>query len=458
MSNFHINNNSNPFQFAQEDPAWSQNIKNYEHEKKNLQWNYNPLPCYIHHKEIFERDCNYNPILQKYTDLELEKSIAENEKNNLKRSLSQYYDDSLRYQQTFDIINLKDRFKGFENDPNYPRRKTIENKNNKLSRESPINSRSYNILSNKSLAQHNNIPYEDRPKDDSEFNTISPQIVNSANYRDYNIISNKYKENNDVKTKIDKEIEYLASAKLMNSRKDYDFIKNQYYNPEKEKEIKEKEQNKKRNQSTIPYRGQLYNPINMSVYDKENLEKKDKKHYNRINRYRIRPNLDDYYRRKDFERDVRQETINLNKLNYKRFEINDKRGYDLINMNDVYNKYKDNFYKYKNQLNSWEILRAGCGDNQTFDSKGLYKDPYDKADLDENSYRFRIQRQKELKELKPLEVLFSKKEPHKIKQREKRDNKEQIKDQLRDKAIDKVEWFKNNKSVDFSSFHPLIIK
>ena len=244
----------------------------------------------------------------------------------------------------------------------------------------------------------------------------------------------------------------------MNSRKDYDFIKNQYYNPEMEKEMIEKEKKIKENQSTIPYRGQLYNPINMSVYDKENIEKKDNKHHNRINRYRIRPNLDDYYRRKDFERDVRQETMNLNKLDYKRFGINDKRGYDLLNMNDVYNKYKDNFYKYKNQLNSWELLRAGCGDNQTFDTKGLYKDPYDKADLDENTYRFRIQRQKDLKELKPLESLFSQKESHKIKPRENRDNKEQLKDKFRAKTIDKTEWFKNNKSVDFSSFRPSIIK
>lgn len=458
MSNFDINNNNKSFQFIQEDPAWGQNIKNYEYEKKNLQWKYNPMPHYIHHKEMLERDCNYNPILQKYTDLELEKSIAENEKKTLKRSISQYYDDSLRYQQTFDIINLKDRFKGFENDPNYPHRKTFENNPNKVSRYSPINSRSYNIVSNKSLAEHNNIPYEDRPKNDRDTNTISPQIVNAANYRDYNIVSNKYKENNDIKAKIDKEIEYLSSAKLMNSRKDYDFIKNKYYNPEMEKEMIEKEKKIKENQSTIPYRGQLYNPINMSVYDKENIEKKDNKHHNRINRYRIRPNLDDYYRRKDFERDVRQETMNLNKLDYKRFGINDKRGYDLLNMNDVYNKYKDNFYKYKNQLNSWEVLRAGCGDNQTFDTKGLYKDPYDKADLDENTYRFRIQRQKDLKELNPLESLFSKKESHKIKPRENRDNKEQLKDKLRAKTIDKTEWFKNNKSVDFSSFRPSIIK
>ena len=63
-----------------------------------------------------------------------------------------------------------------------------------------------------------------------------------------------------------------------------------------------------------------------------------------------------------------------------------------------------------------------------------------------------------MKELKTLESAFSKKESHKIRPRENRDIKEQLKDKLRAKTIDKTEWFKNNKSVDFSSFRPSIIQ
>ena len=55
-------------------------------------------------------------------------------------------------------------------------------------------------------------------------------------------------------------------------------------------EIEHKEKNKQELNiiNKIPYKGQLYNPINMSVYDKDNLMLKDSKEYNKINRYQCR--------------------------------------------------------------------------------------------------------------------------------------------------------------------------
>ena len=121
---YHDNNKG--FKFTEDDPEWSNNIKSYEHDKKNLPWKINPMPRYIHHKEMLERDLNFNPILQKYNDKNYDSEISKNEDRTLKRSLSQYYDNALRYEQTFDIINLQDRLKGFESHPDYPQYKEKE--------------------------------------------------------------------------------------------------------------------------------------------------------------------------------------------------------------------------------------------------------------------------------------------------------------------------------------------
>lgn len=449
---YHDNNKG--FKFTEDDPEWSNNIKSYEHDKKNLPWKVNPMPRYIHHKEMLERDLNFNPILQKYNDKNYDSEISKNEDRTLKRSLSQYYDNALRYEQTFDIINLQDRLKGFESHPDYPQYKEKEYHQSKYC---PSANRGYNILSNKSLAVHNNIPYENRPSDDSQiFNLPKPQQIKAVNYKDYNIVNNCYKENDEIKSKLDKEISYLAAAKRIYSRKDYDIIKNKYYNPDMQKDIEEKERKKNDiNRNVIPYKGQLYNPINMSVYDKDNLALKDSKQYNRINRYRLRPSLDDYYRRKDYEREIRSEKRLLNKLDYKRFQLSDKRGYDLLNMKDIYNKYKDNFYQYKNQNNDWERIQNGGSDNKTISISNIYKDPYDKADLDDNLYRFKQNRKKELNRLKPIEneEIFKANSIRRKVVSSSVDNVVHNKTQeiINKISMNKEDWFKKNKSIDMQA-------
>ena len=449
---YHDNNKG--FKFSEDDREWSNNIKSYEHDKKNLHWKVNPMPRYIHHKEMLERDLNFNPILQKYNDKNYDSEISKNEDRTLKRSLSQYYDNALRYEQTFDIINLQDRLKGFESHPDYPQYKEKEYHQSKYC---PSANRGYNILSNKSLAVHNNIPYENRPSDDSQiFNLPKPQQIKAVNYKDYNIVNNCYKENDEIKSKLDKEISYLAAAKRIYSRKDYDIIKNKYYNPDMQKDIEEKERKKNDiNRNVIPYKGQLYNTINMSVYDKDNLALKDSKQYNRINRYRLRPSLDDYYRRKDYEREIRSEKRLLNKLDYKRFQLSDKRGYDLLNMKDIYNKYKDNFYQYKNQNNDWERIQNGGSDNKTISISNIYKDPYDKADLDDNLYRFKQNRKKELNRLKPIEneEIFKANSIRRKVVSSSVDNVVHNKTQeiINKISMNKEDWFKKNKSIDMQA-------
>ena len=210
MSNNNTNlSKQNNFKFPIDDPSWSTNIQNYHHYKTHLPWGKNPKQEYITHKDMYLRDNHFNAILQKYTNPAQDKEILSKENTLLKRSISQFYDNSLRYQQTYDIINLKDKFKGFENHPDYPFPKAIPN--NKIN-PSLTNTKSFNILSNKNLYEHNNIPYEKRPLPNTKNESIKTLPTKAANFKDYNIISNKYKQHNDEKEQLDKEIAYLTAT------------------------------------------------------------------------------------------------------------------------------------------------------------------------------------------------------------------------------------------------------
>ena len=397
-NNFIYNSNQKHFEIPPDDPSWSKSLKEYEHNKTHLHWGNNPKPRYFTHHDNYERELNINPLLQKYSDSSFDNEVSQHEHQTLKKSLSQFYDNSLRYQQTYDIINLSDKFKGFESHPDYPFPKTIPQ--DKIN-PSLTNTRSYNILSNKSLYEHNNIPYEKRPTKDYDMPSIKNISVKATNYKDYNILSNQYKENNAEKEQLDKQIACLAAAQKINKRRDFDFLQNKYVSPQLQEEIENKEKYKQENKNVIPYKGQLYNPINMNVYDKDNLLIKDSREYNRINRYRIRPQIDNYYRRKDFENNLRKEERNSHRVDYKKYIVNDKRGYDMFTFGDTYNYYKDHF-KFKNDLTCWDLIKEGKGENETITKKGIYKDKYDKSDIDDNIYRFKNNRSTELNKLKPL--------------------------------------------------------
>ena len=75
-------------------------------------------------------------------------------------SIIKNQDKQLKVEQTFNIINLQDRFKGFENHPDYPKMKDLINKRKKIN----YDSKNYNIISNLPLTIHHYDKPENRPK------------------------------------------------------------------------------------------------------------------------------------------------------------------------------------------------------------------------------------------------------------------------------------------------------
>jgi len=95
----------------------------------------------------------------------------------------------LRYEQTYNVLNFENKLEGLQNRPDYPKEKPWYFR---PERDSLVD---YNIVSNYQLTDHHYAAPEKRPEC-QEFKVKVPPNMNK-NFKDYNIVSNKYLEHHD---------------------------------------------------------------------------------------------------------------------------------------------------------------------------------------------------------------------------------------------------------------------
>ena len=431
---------------------WPKSLNDYDYSKRNLEWKYNKKPFRVSHKLVRDIESQFHPILQKFNDDNINNKIKSVEKKDLNDKLAEYYDYQLKNEQCYNIINLKDKLKGFENHPDYPKEnfklgKAVEkNKNNK---------RLYNVLSNFTCEEHHFDCPEKRPKFKEEDPNAIPKrkLININNYKEYDIITNNYKLFDNEKKQVDLNHARLKAAEQFYKTREFNCITGKFYDSERQKKYEDelKENNEKiRNRK----RDEMFNPVNNIIYDKERLDSFDKNNQISQLKYRHRPSIENYYRKKEFEDDKKRENKLKNKLNYDRYKLQDERGYDLFTMKNTYNHYKNNA-SCSNKKNPWELLKEKSGENETFSKKEIYKSPYDITDVDKNDYEFKLKRENLLKNLPKIEDEVSfKRNPigHKIKSRNisTSPNKEPG-------FMDKEVWFRSPRNLDMYSFHRRIL-
>ena len=99
----------------------------------------------------------------------------------------------------------------------------------------------------------------------------------------------------------------------------------------------------------------LYNPINMSILEKEGLILADSKAKNKVKRYEIRNQIEKHYHTKGLQYDVKNQNILENKFSYKRYDIVDQRGYNIINLENLNNTQKNN-KNLKHNKSEWDRI------------------------------------------------------------------------------------------------------
>lgn len=384
------------------DENWAEDIKKYYNNKKILKWGRNPKPKIITNKIVKSQELLLNPITQKYSNTKFESELKNQEKLNLKDSIAKGYDNELRIVQTYDIINLKDRLEVLKNHPNYPQ-ENFKNSNKPKYKKIKISSgeRDYNILSNIELNLHHYDKPENRP-------FINPKIkiekkINNENiiqYKDYDILSNKYKHYNDEKFNIDKQLSLINSSKKFFKSRDYDAVKGQYF--DKDKEIKYQEEMKIKNDKLRnAKRDSIFNPFNNEIYDKGKYEELNQRMKNKILRFYLKPKIENYYHLQELKKDEQKSHSMRTKLDYKRFKEADKRGYDILNGNDNFNHYK-NSVNCRNEQRPWELIKNGVNENQTLDIKKM-NICRDSEDINQRYKDNKIQRVNILKNLPKIE-------------------------------------------------------
>jgi len=97
-------------------------LNDYVEKKQNFQGVPDPYKK-VTNAYIKAQDVVYNPITQKYSDPQREHSTLNVERQNMTDVLAKNKDTSLRYEQTYNILNFQNKLKGLESRPDYPKEK-----------------------------------------------------------------------------------------------------------------------------------------------------------------------------------------------------------------------------------------------------------------------------------------------------------------------------------------------
>ena len=262
------------------DKNWSEKLKYYKPEKNAYNFTVNDFPGHVTHKFQKEQENSFNPITQKYSDKNQEKSIKVFDDTTKINDISKGFDHELNLESTYNIINLHNKLKAL----NYSEDKYINKKIKKINDINRYDYKPYNIISNNSFKVQHYLPPDLRgtlPGPETSIEGIMPikkkkKYYNDKYVNDFDIISNKYKLFHNEKALTEKEIQTLTAAKKIQNLRTYDIIKARFINPEIEenykKSIELKEKSKINNAVKDKVKNKNYivfNPINNEVYDKE---------------------------------------------------------------------------------------------------------------------------------------------------------------------------------------------
>lgn len=199
-------------------------------------------PNIISNREILKHDLYFNPITQKYSNPEVDKHIKHNEKLGFHNFLTKSYDNQLQYESKYNVINQTSKFGPIAIEQNQDTGRQISNKLNYYYQVSNAN---YNLITNKPLNEQHYLKPEERPLiADLPVKCDSKRLFERVKNNNFNILSGEYRENHELKSSVDKQVQLLESAKIYYENNPYNIFTNKYSNENLDEEIIKKEQEK----------------------------------------------------------------------------------------------------------------------------------------------------------------------------------------------------------------------
>lgn len=387
---------------------WKSDIKKYAYYKTHTSWGKaSTTQPRITAKMVKSNEITYNPILQTYSDLNFDNKVRKKENSDMIKAIIKNQDNRLKVEQTFNIINLQDRLKGFEKDPNYPVMKDLIHSRKRIE----SNPKNFNIISNLPLSQHHFDKPEKRPVYSNSEPKIGKRLFKNQGERDFDIISTRYKYFNDEKNEIDKNIIKIKTAQIFYKKNDYNPIKGKFYNNEKEEDFLKKRKEEQKNwgierfnnlPKCVKGKSDIYNLITLKIVDQKEMDRMIQEEKNKTQRYGIRYKLEKYYRDESMKQLDKQENRKNGKASYLRYKEQDSRQYDIIDLKEKpYNEHKDIIKT--GGVSGWQKIINGASDNNTFGIKKIYKDPYDYSEANSSYDFYKKKRSNTLSKLPKIE-------------------------------------------------------
>ena len=213
---------------------WKDYLDTYSKEKKKT---LNIIkPEYITNKQIYENDRYFDPLLQKHNNSNIEKLKTIHEKSSLIETISKSYVKNSNFHNQYNIISHNNKIKNISNviDTNIlqdqMKDKRLYDKINRNKNYNQDARENYNILSNNSYKnQHFDNP-DNRLFNEKETKNHNGKkfFQNSKQHKDFNILSGDYLEFALEKSKVDKEIQLLESAKTFNKLHQFNILTAKY--------------------------------------------------------------------------------------------------------------------------------------------------------------------------------------------------------------------------------------
>ena len=114
----------------------------------------------------------------------------------------------------------------------------------------------------------------------------------------------------------------------------------------------------------------------MAILEKEGCAAKDLKEANKIKRFNLRHQIERHYQNKDYGDEVKHKEVLDNKYSYKRYNVPENRGYDIVNMERINKSQKEN-KKLKHNVTEWETIckksEGNLNKNYTTYNEGMNK-------------------------------------------------------------------------------------
>lgn len=330
---------------ATDNTTWGHDLRSYEFTKRHEVHPGKMVPPELTVLKgiVSNEERKFNPITQRFQDKVLEKELRRTEKEITVEHSNRAKDIQNLREQTHDIIHNGSKLLGLEALVSPQKSKNANNTNRdpngKMIYPDSFTGRvDYNIISNHGFDVHHYAPAEERPL--PPLRIPRSREVPAGLQRDFNIVSNRYQEDHDVKTARDQELALAECTAKHHSRNRFHPLAQKFVDREEESrmqiadQIHTKEEmllKKSKQPPTMKHRATaFYNPINHAFKDEQMLKWMDLVEDERKLRYRTKHFVELDMHNRDLAHDHQTLQRTLNRAHYDKHSTEINRGHNIL--------------------------------------------------------------------------------------------------------------------------------